>query len=430
LVSASSIIAGQRYECENIEALVFTPPGRRLYPGDEIAVSGLLRSFNDSVSSAYKLRFQAAKGPVLSIHSYSIPIIVGHSSGIMTWAYEVNERLSVYIDNTPLSPFSKGFIKSVILGNRGGMTHYDKSVFADAGVSHVLAVSGMHVGIICMILLSLTIPLQLFKSGFFIRYCICGIAIWLYVLLTGLSYSSIRATLMLSVVVIAILCGRKRSPISALFISTVLILLCDPHSLYSIGLWLSFSCVASIIIGTPVFNTIDISVHPRTHRVVSFLLTTLVATASTWMLSAYFFGVFPTHFLLANVVILPVLPLYVILSGTYLIFLPLLRLNSDLYYAATNLVDYPPRFLAEMLNVMSLDAVNVNIPLLSLVFYYAGLLLIFCTMFNKTDNTSEREYIRGDNASLPYELVSKPHTAATPRYIAGAILVIISILMI
>lgn len=432
LVSVSSLSSTKDYECRNVEALIFSPAHRTLCPGDEISVCGIFRpnSGNEAIQSPIELRIQSAQGPLFCIYSNENPKIIGHSGSILTWAQKVNERMSVYIDDTSLSRFSKGFIKGILLGNREGLTRTEKSVFADAGVSHILAVSGMHVGIICVLLMTLTLPLHLFRNGFVIRYCICGIAIWIYVVITGLSYSSVRAALMLTVVVMAILCGRKRSPISALFISVVFILVCDPHSLYNIGLWLSFTCVGAIISVTPSLNTIDISVHPRTHAVVSFLLTTLVATASTWMLAAYFFGTVPTHFLLANVVILPLLPLYVMSAVGYLLLYPLLRLSPLLESITSSVIDYPARILSEILHVAGRDAMSINVPLLSLIVYYIGILLLIVTLHKRHQTVIGNEYFSAENTFLPIDMEHRRRRNDFPKYIAGFGLIILSVLLI
>ena len=109
----------------------------------------------------------------------------------------------------------------------------------------------------------------------------------------------------------AIMLERRNSAGNALCGALILILLATPSSLFEIGLQLSVACVASLTIFGERLNPVDHHEHPRLFRISGAVVTTFVATLSTWMITAYYFHQFPLSFLPANLVALPLLPWWV-----------------------------------------------------------------------------------------------------------------------
>lgn len=391
-VSVSEIIWNDKiFNCSNIELMLYSSPVKKLNRGDIITAPATLQFGKDRESFDSKAQFcyDAARLPVFYCFSFqSIPQVNGESKSILTIAAQINDRLCSGVDETSLTSESKDFIKAVIFGNKRSLSPNEKERFADAGLSHVLAVSGMHVGIICGILLFITAPINILRGGFRLRYMLCAAIIWLYVLITGLSYSAIRAAIMVSFVMIALSSGRNRSPFSAVCLAVSLILICDPHSLYSVGLWLSFTAVSGIVLLVPRLNVIDIAAHRKTYKFSSFLIATLVATASTWMLSAYFFNIVPTHFLIANLLVVPLLPIYVILVGSYLLLNAIIPLPFLIDRCLIEIIDFPTQMLFRLLEELSGDSIYINIPLWGVIAYYT-VFALFIFLINRDGKSKE-----------------------------------------
>ncbi|MDE5774384.1 MAG: ComEC/Rec2 family competence protein, partial [Muribaculaceae bacterium] len=395
-----------KYECRNLRLILYSSPERVLTPGDIIEMSGVISIQNDTVpfSSYSEISYKSAKGPLL--YSYlpsSTPTISGRSMTIMSLSYEICQDLCRFVDRTMLSTESKAVIKAIIFGNKSGLSYNQKRQFSDAGISHVLAVSGMHVGIICGILLFLTIPIQLIRDGFHFRYILCILFIWIYVLITGLSYSAVRAAIMVTFVMMSLISGRNRSSFSAACLSVALILICDPHSILSIGLWLSFACVSSIVLLVPKLNVVDISDHPKTHRICAFLWTTLVATAASWMISAYFFGTVAIDFFITNLLVLPLLPLYVIMAGCYLVISATIPLPLPIISILTDILDWPVRILFDLLERIQGHALDVDVSLESFILYYSGFSIILYTAGQRSGIA--QQYISRQSVKLPYDVL-------------------------
>ena len=230
---------------------------------------------------------------------------------------ELRDNLEIFIEKTPLSGETKNFLISLLLGDKEAMTRESREKFADSGISHILAVSGMHIGIITSIILMLLYPLSLFWNHKW-RFIIAIPIVWAYVWLTGSAPSTTRAAIMITFYFIAIILERKHNTLAALGWAAILILLFNPYALFDIGFQLSFTCVFFLLLTVNELNFVDRLAHPRLYNMTSMVLITLVATLASWALISVYFQKIVTLFLPANLLIVPLLPLFVILSLAYL----------------------------------------------------------------------------------------------------------------
>jgi competence protein ComEC len=195
--------------------------------------------------------------------------------------------------------------KALILGKKEELDNTIKEVYAQAGVMHVLAVSGLHVGIIYIVLLWILGQ----KNGRVTRpVLVAGVvipALWFYALITGLSPSVLRAVTMFSFLVIAQALNRRSATLNSLAISAFILLLINPLMIMSVGFQLSYIAVVGIIFLYPVFE----AWFQPSNRVIRFIwqLTalSLAAQVATFPLSVLYFHRFPTYFLLANLLVIP-----------------------------------------------------------------------------------------------------------------------------
>ncbi|MCK4534123.1 MAG: ComEC family competence protein, partial [Syntrophobacterales bacterium] len=162
------------------------------------------------------------------------------------------------------APFPEGSIlQALILGEKGGIPENIIEGFNKAGVSHILAISGLHVGIIAFI--SLIIIRIIMKSSeylllrfniFKVSALFAVIPIISYAFIAGLRISTIRATIMILCFLLALLAGRGRDLLNILAFAAFAILIISPASLFDISFQLSFMAVASIILITPTLGSI------------------------------------------------------------------------------------------------------------------------------------------------------------------------------
>ncbi|MDE7401880.1 MAG: ComEC/Rec2 family competence protein [Muribaculaceae bacterium] len=289
--------------------------------GDLIESRGTLKpisSISDKIPEGY-ITHLASKGIHHQFLSNSHKIeVVDHRNSLSSWGFAIRLKLESIIDKSNLSRNTRDFLCTVLLGDREYLDQNLKESFANAGVSHILALSGMHVAIIATMLMVLLFPLNLFGK-YRIRILLTVIILIFYAIITGFQPSTIRSVLMSVCMLTALWYERKNTAWNSLLIATFIILLISPCSIMDLGLQLSFLSVASLIFFSRQLNPIDQHKHEYLYKIFSFIITTLVATCCIWILSAYFFEIIPLSFLAANILILPFLPVYMFAAVFYLL---------------------------------------------------------------------------------------------------------------
>lgn len=288
-------------------------------------------------------------------------VITGHSHALRYQVCDFREHIETEIERSSLSKPTADFINAILMGDKSGLDDNVRITFANGGTAHMLALSGLHMGILSGLLMWLLLPFRAlgrYKWG----YGVAIIALWAYVILTGMSPSSVRACVMISFAFIAVITERKNSIPSALTSACLLILLFSPATLFDAGFQLSVICVAALIAFATRLNPIDRRNHPGLFKVCAALLATMTATAASWALVSYYFGQIPLMFLPANLLLLPLLPAYL---GIAAIYTSLLCAGWDLLPAAMFL-DYGYDFLIWATDVLSGESrfvVEYRLPL-------------------------------------------------------------------
>lgn len=203
--------------------------------------------------------------------------------------------------------------QALVLGQKKEIDKKLYQEFADAGVIHILAVSGMHVGIVLMLLQFVLSPLLRLRFGSVIRTVLVLILLWLFALMAGFSPSVTRAVCMFSFFAVALNLKRKTNTLNLLFASVFPLLLLRPNLLLEVGFQLSYAAVFAIVVVYPVIQK---WYQPRFYidkLLWSIVGVSLCAQLGVLPFSLYYFHQFPGLFLFANVVILPFLA---ILLGT------------------------------------------------------------------------------------------------------------------
>ncbi|RMB56767.1 ComEC family competence protein [Dokdonia sinensis] len=254
---------------------------------------------------------------------------LGASSGnmLLLWASRFRESVQQTLQSYPFSDRQLAIINALFLGQRQDIDKEMSSQYAAAGMMHILAVSGLHVGIIFMLLKVLTKPLDR-KKWRWLRSLMIITAIWAFATITGLSPSVMRAATMFTFLEIGTIWGGKRASPNALIYSALLLLLIDPNLIYHVGFQLSYLAVAAILWVQPwLFGFWN----PRNY-VLRILWGTVTVTTAAQLgvvpVSLFYFHQFPGLFLLSNIAILPLLT-YLLSVGIVVIVLAILGWLPD-----------------------------------------------------------------------------------------------------
>jgi competence protein ComEC len=217
---------------------------------------------------------------------------------IFEWAYRLNELTHQVFTGILQDGKQLGVAEALVAGMKSELDQDVRQQYSNAGAIHVLAVSGMHVGILFLILKWVFMLFLNPKKAPFTILVI--LALWFYALFTGLSPSVCRATLMFSLIQLGALFYRDNNSLNVMAFSALLLLVINPDWLYDVGFQLSYLAVFGILVlYKPIKNLLEIHWLPLRWlweiSVVSFS-----AQLFTFPLSIYYFHQFPNYFLITN----------------------------------------------------------------------------------------------------------------------------------
>ena len=181
-----------------------------------------------------------------------------------------------------------------------------RSSYASTGAMHVLAVSGLHVGIIYLMLSYGLSFLNLLPKGRYAKLMVIVLLLWVYACVTGLPSSVIRACTMFSFVAIGSNLRRTTNIYGSITASLILLLLINPFLLTQVGFQLSYAAVIGIVFLQPrLYHLFPQSRSWLLDKVWAITAVSLAAQISTFPLTLFYFNQFPTYFMISNLVVIP-----------------------------------------------------------------------------------------------------------------------------
>ena len=242
--------------------------------------------------------------------------IVGHNDkGFKCHIALLRQRLIETIHFSSLNPSQQGIAEALFLGWDNDLDPQTEEKFRRAGITHLLCVSGLHVGIVAAIAGFLLSFLSNKRRNRIIKGAFQIAVIWFFVILTGAAPGTTRAGLMFSFIVVGRMFFSRPSSLNAVAASALVILIVKPLIMFDVGFQLSYSAVIGIILMyRPLVNLIPIPDGNRS--VTRYLLkllsalrdlfaVSMVAQLSTMPFILYYFHQFPVYFLVANMTVVP-----------------------------------------------------------------------------------------------------------------------------
>jgi competence protein ComEC len=298
------------YVCENI--IIYCKDNQTYLVGNHITVFGTLQKFSVATNPGQfnELMYYKIENIDFKVNAEQIIIKDASYSKFHAVLGRAKSKLIQVYDNL-LSEKESGALIAMLLGEKYLLKEEIKDLYQQNGISHVLAISGLHVSLIGMFLfhllkkLRLPIPLTTFFTIFFI---------YSYGVLTNFSVSTNRAVVMMTVMLLSTLVGKTYDMLSAMALSAFLILLQNPLELLNAGFLLSFGAVLGIALLLPCLQTL----FPSKNAFFSGLYISISAQAATTPMVLFFYYQFPLYGILTNLIILPfvtILTLTSILAG-------------------------------------------------------------------------------------------------------------------
>ena len=245
---------------------------------------------------------------------------VTQGNPVYGFAYRFRDKLLQALRRCGVTDDEFGVGAAILLGYDESLPAQVRQNYVTAGSMHILCVSGMHVGIIYLLA---SFILGLFGKGKTIakiRRIILLALIWFYALLTGLSPSIMRASLMITFVLFGELIHRKGFALNSIAASAFMLLLMDPNNLFAIGFQLSYVAVVGIVLlQKPIYNRFYVK-NKLLDKLWEITSVSLAAQIATMPLAIYYFNQFTSYFWLSNLLMTP-LSFVVIMSGMLLLML-------------------------------------------------------------------------------------------------------------
>jgi competence protein ComEC len=244
------------------------------------------------------IRYQASvkNGIVLSDTRKNTPL---------TLALNIRTRLMKLYHDAGINGDEYAVLGALTLGDQNYISNEVKSYFAASGAMHVLSVSGLHVGIIFVVLNILLKPLNKRKKLKGVKVILLLSFLWIYAFITGLSPSVLRSTSMFSFLVIGENFNQRTNTYNTLAVSAFLLLLINPLIIFDVGFQLSYMAVFSILFFQPKLASLVKPKNVIAKYAWDLLTVSIAAQLGTTPVSIYYFNQFPSYFLLSNFIVVP-----------------------------------------------------------------------------------------------------------------------------
>ena len=258
----------------------------------------------------------------------------GKGNLMLRKSYEIRDYCRAVLDRAITDPQNEAIAMALILGVKDGLDSDIKEAYAASGAMHVLAVSGLHVGILYLFILYLFRPIKGKKYGDLITGLFSLLILWIYALITGFSPSVQRAVVMFSIFIVGRMLGRSRNIYNSLAFSAFILLLINPLMIYEVGFQLSYLAVFGIVFLHPRLYQLWSPSNVVINKAWELSCVSISAQLATFPLGLYYFHQFPTLFLISNLVVIPMAFLILILGISLLLIsvtgIPILNVFSTL----------------------------------------------------------------------------------------------------
>ncbi len=344
--------------------------------GDEITFIGKLKEPLENTNPMlfnYRLNLLSNKiYTTMTIKDYSIMEI---NNGDKSFMYRIKasfrETIETIFDNN-LNEKNSSLMKSIVLGEYSYLEEENIEKYRNLGLAHILAVSGLHIGIITGALIYIFSHLGLNRK---LNIIITLSIIWFYGYLIGFPPSLLRANIMFSIFFYAKSLAEPYDSINTLFLAMFILLIINPMWLFNLGFQLSFMATFSIIYFTPKIQEIF---YPYNNKITYALSGLLGVQIGLLPIQAYYFNRLPILSIFSNLIIAPILSLSLIMGGLMIGFYYLIPVLIPLIGRILNLILSIQFILVDNLYKLPLGIIKIYSPgITHILWYYILVLVIF-----------------------------------------------------
>lgn len=233
------------------------------------------------------------------------PARLNHSASFRQFIFNTRKRVLAILQQYIAGDKEAGLAQALLIGYKDDLDKNLVQSYTNTGVVHVIAISGLHLGLIYWLLLLLTKPMGRNRWSKWLRLLTILTGLWVFAILAGAQASVVRSAVMFSVIATGEALSKRSSILNTLALSAFGLLCYNPFWLWDVGFQLSYAALLSIVLFfQPIYNWFDFQ-----NKAIDFVwklnAVTLAAQVLTLPLSIYHFHQVPTLFLLSNMVAVP-----------------------------------------------------------------------------------------------------------------------------
>ncbi len=305
-----SSIQNSRGEHQHINTgcLIYSKEVGDLAPGDVVTFHSSIKPPNQSVNPGQFNYAEYLESKGVFYMGFADSVVVDHLKGDRRFIHfirQVQMDLVSVFERSLMGDREKEVASALILGFRQSLDKDLKASYADAGVVHILAVSGLHVGIIYLVLQYILLGWMPSRYKKNIGITLVLLFLWGYAAISGFSPSVLRATTMFSFIAIGKSIDRYNSIYNNLAASAIVLLLINPSILFEVGFQLSYAAVVGIALFFKPIHDLWIPKSKWLDKIWSIAVVSFCAQLMTFPLSVFYFHQFPNYFMVSNLCIIP-----------------------------------------------------------------------------------------------------------------------------
>jgi competence protein ComEC len=286
-------------------------------------------------------------------------------------AAKIRTKINKSLKNNDFKNDELAVINALLLGQKNSITSDLLASYAGAGAIHILAVSGLHIGIILLLLTFIFKPLHYIKNGRIIATLLILLSLWIYAVIAGLSASVVRAVTMFTALTIGMQLIHRSNVYNTLVISMFFLLLFNPFYLFEVGFQLSYLAVFAIVWIQPKLYNFWKPKFWFPKKLWQLFTVSMAAQIGVLPLSLFYFHQFPGLFFLSNLVIIPFLG-FILIAGFIIIILSVFQILphflGDLY---TYIIQQMNHFVAWISDQHYFIIQNISFSLTLMLAFYA-----------------------------------------------------------
>ena len=246
----------------------------------------------------------------ISLNENNFQVLPDFKRTVYGLAASYRNKIITELEKTDFGKEELSIIKALLLGERGDIPKETYEDYKNAGAVHILAVSGLHIGILLLLLQYVLRPLEMLPHGKKIKLAVTVTLLWGFAFLAGFSASVIRAVTMFSFVAYALYLNRPSNTFNILALSMFFILLViDSNLLFQVGFQMSYAAVFAIVWIYPLLQKIGSPRNRILKKIWQLLLVSVAAQLGVLPIGLFYFHQFPGLFFISNLVIVPALGL-------------------------------------------------------------------------------------------------------------------------